>query len=281
MKHTLTFFFVLFALALLPAAAFAEGEVDDALDEVRDAMDLGLDASRSCRTRVVPELRVARDELKSMKTKLKLRQLRRTREDLRALRRDVVDICPAKLGRHLQTSTRSLAAALDKVDRGREHARRHPRQELATTYVCWDARDPGCDLTRDGQRPMGEAEFVSLLHSLDLAGPNIFSMADVAEAGLRRGHVTSLQLAAVLGLFRNHIFTMEDLVEVAAPRLIDAEHGAVVAEMFRPYTIKVKDVNARLVRLPRSDRARQTKKARRSRGYDSSAFASGVHVRRR
>jgi hypothetical protein len=116
-----------------------------------------------------------------------------------------------------------------------ESSRRRPRPPPpapAPVYRdCGTGRDPGCEMSRDGQYAMDAETYRGFMTALK-SQANEISRQEMTEKMLKRQYLTAAQYGEVLDLFKNEISRLE-VATFAARRVVNPQHALGFASKWR------------------------------------------------
>jgi len=196
----------------LGASARDRDPARDATRYLRDAYGAARD-ERDCR-RVADDLERVLDELRDRPSR---RDLDRAADDLERTRDDAQRDCPRSVARDIDDAIAALG------DRG--------GRDRAPPIACWAPKDPGCEMERDGNRPLDATAFAELTAALDRE-MNELTREDICKQSFASTYLTVAQLAHVLGKLRNEL-TMLEVVKAAASHVVNPKAAAELRARFR------------------------------------------------
>ncbi len=240
---------MLAVMVLAPMQADAgRGDLKDALSEVKEALDEARDDDDCSKRKVINPLKDVRDDLRDfIDDGGKPRKLKRIINDLRDVHEVAEDKCSRKVHKPLKRAVSSLRDAKDDLDdREDDREDRSARREKKAETImidCWDHSDPGCLFTRNGKHPMGKSAWKGFYNSVKSAGPSVFKQVDMVKAAMANNgnYITSKQLNQLVLLLKPNVFKMLDVVQLCAPRVVDAQNGLGIGQPFEPNSFKAKD----------------------------------------
>jgi hypothetical protein len=109
--------------------------------------------------------------------------------------------------------------------------RRRPPPPAPVFRDCGTGRDPGCEMSRDGQYAMDAETFRGFMTALK-SQANEISRQEMAEKMLKRQYLTAAQYGQVLDLFVNEISRLE-VATFAAPHVVNPQHALGFASKWR------------------------------------------------
>lgn len=233
---------------LVPAVSRA-GALGDALDALGDAIDEVQDEGGRCKREVLEALTDTRGDLKDLRRDFSKSDAKKAKRSLEKALDAAEDECPKKVVRAIEESLEAIEDALEDEDDDRGGGSRKKKNKAPP---CWNARDPGCNHTKNGNYPMNKAAFDSFLSGVRGAKPHVYPMQDMVKSMIGNQYLTSLQLSLIVEEFKPHVYPMQDVVKICAPRLVDPQNGGVVSTQFKPHVFPMQDVAA-LISAQRAD----------------------------
>ncbi len=240
--------------------------IEDALEEVREALEAGRRDGDRCRDKALGSIKDARGDVEDLLRGGSAKDLERAVESIERAHAAASSACGVGVGRRLRAARRAIQEAQSGPTRargegwggdeggGRAGGERRERAESKAAVDCWDDQDPGCQFIKEGQGPMEKAAWAGFIEGLRASQPNVFTMEEYLKAALGQQRLTARQLGVIVTEFRPHVFSMLDAVKICAPRLVDPQNGQSIVPLFAPHSFQGADAAKIIAGQPPGER---------------------------